>query len=163
MEIALYGEKALLFVHFIPRKDIIMDIAYLEKYYIKTAPGCQQSLIDLERECAVKERWVAFQSPQPLVRYTSAGLALSFTFPSSELAAAGKVAQEAVHLWLAFVDDAAAVPAEEKEMLARRDAALRHSAVWGDAHFVQLGKVYGEAVLKEMGELLMGSDRLGSG
>lgn len=41
MEIALYGEKALLFVHFIPRKDIILDIAYLHRYYTKTAPGAE--------------------------------------------------------------------------------------------------------------------------
>lgn len=119
--------------------------------------GCQRSIVDLERECGGNTGWVAFQSPQPLVRYTCAGLALSYTIPSSELEAAGKVAQEAVQLWLALMDAAAAVPAEQKEALTIRDAALRHHAIWGDAHFVQLGRVYGEAALKEMGELLVGS------
>jgi hypothetical protein len=153
----------LLYLAMVPKRDA--SHAYLTQYYGTAPPqsleatqkdsGRARSWEELANHCAALEGWKPFRSKSAAVNWIGAGLAIAYLLPKEDLSRAESVAEEAVSLWLGFLNsNSTALDEDAVEGMARRDTALRRLCTYGDPYFKMLSDILGQETFEKLGRLV---------
>ncbi|KAI3424951.1 hypothetical protein D9Q98_008333 [Chlorella vulgaris] len=104
LEQTLFGGKVLLSLVLWPRRDWMLDDAYLQRYYGTAPPGCELTYNDLYNRTMAHPDWKLYQSPVLVVKPMMSA-AFAFTFPPTEenLLLAQEAATGVALLWVSFL------------------------------------------------------------
>jgi hypothetical protein len=139
----------------IPRSDLWTDLESLDRYY---GP--------------LNERWLEVREQHPEMKvfqsrslYVRTGLSeVAYVYTSDRSMEIIDVMRDLVHervdQWLAWLDDAPAVPAGERAALAERDLAIRRNIAERDPANVLGVRFFGEEMTERLVRTLWGGDRV---
>lgn len=141
------------YMDYIPRVDLMTDLAYLDKYY---EPVNERSL-----ELRKLPELAYFTSKSLYVRQALSETAACYTSkPTDErIAFVRGLAHEMLDRWLEWVAQAEPVPAEERAALAARDLAIRRNIAERDPANVVGDRLFGKEMTDRLVRNLWGGDR----
>lgn len=143
------------YVDDIPRGDLVADTGYYDRYY---APNEESWL-----ECREKNPdFTWFTSRAGFIRASLSPTACCYSFPRSQanIDAVREVLHTRVDQWLRWVDEAEAVPEEERAALAERDLAIRRNIADRDPANVMGVRLFGQETTDRLVRGLWGGDRV---
>lgn len=143
------------YIDYIPRTELLTDLAYLDRYY----EPVNQTFLKLQEDSRLK----LFTSKSAYIRLFQSPASLCYTgaptFETIELTRT--LAHETLDRWLAWVDAAEPVPEDAQEALAARDLALRRISAERDPGNKFAAQMFGSELTDKLVRSLWGGDRIG--
>jgi hypothetical protein len=144
----------LFYIDYIPRTELLTDLAYLDRYY----EPVNQTFLKLQDD----SRFKVFTSKSLYLRLFQSPVSLCYTgaptFDTLELTRT--LAHETLDRWLTWVDAAEPVPEDAREALAARDLALRRGSAERDPGNKFVAQMFGSELTDKLVRSLWGGDRI---
>lgn len=141
------------YIDYIPRVDIMSDLEYLDRYY----EPANASYLKLRND----PRFSPFVSKTLYMRQSVSQTGhVYLVSPTQEMVDTLRdLSHEMLDRWLKYVDEAEAVPAEERAALAARDLHIRRAIAERDPANPIGAKLFGEQMAERLVRGLWGGDR----
>ena len=142
------------FLDTIPRKNLLTDMDYFDKYYEPYNAEWEQ--------VAFQNDWIdPFISRSALVRASLSPNAHCFRAPSEDrmTALSTELAERALDRWLGWVEEATPVPVEERAALAEADLLIRKNIAERDPANDMGDRFFGREMTEKLVRALWGGDR----
>lgn len=143
------------YIDYIPRTELLTDLAYLDRYY----EPVNQTFLKLQEDSRLK----LFTSKSAYIRLFQSPASLCYTgaptFETIELTRT--LAHETLDRWLAWVDAAEPVPEDARTALAARDLLLRRTGAERDPGNKFAAQMFGSELTDKLVRSLWGGDRIG--
>jgi hypothetical protein len=138
---------------FVPRADLTVDLAYLDRYY---AP-----INDLYVEMRSDPRIGQFVSKTPYMRHSQSQSSHCYLVkPETEIVQRlGEIANAMFDRWLVLVDSAESVPPSKRPALAARDLHMRRAIADRDPANAMGERLFGAEMTERLVRGLWGGDR----
>ncbi len=143
------------YIDYIPRTELLTDLAYLDRYY----EPVNQTFLKLQSDSRLK----LFTSKSAYIRLFQSPVSLCYTgAPTIEtLELIRTLAHETLDRWLTWVDAAEPMPEDAQEALAARDLALRRISAERDPGNKFAAQLFGSELTDKLVRSLWGGDRIG--
>ncbi len=141
------------YMDFIPRADMLMDTAYLDKYY--------EPANDLSIKFRENSNMNWFFSRSLYVREALSETALCYTckYTPENMAEVKSAADQMMTQWIAWLDEGDTVPEAERPALAERDLFFRRTIAERDPANVLGERMFGKELTDRLVRALWGADR----
>ena len=141
------------YMDFIPRMDLAANPAYMDAYY--------EELNEEHLRLHENPAFTAFISGGLYMRVTQTAASLCFTAEDTDenRAVLRDTSERMVAQWLANVEKANAVPAEQRPALAARDESIRRAIAERDPMNALVQRMYGAELTAKLVKALWGGDR----
>ena len=144
----------LFYIDYIPRTELLNDLAYLDHYY----EPVNQTFLKLQSDLRLK----VFTSKSVYVRLFQLPVSLCYTgAPTLDtLELTRTLAYETLDRWLTWVDAAEHVPENARDALATRDLPLRRISAERDPGNKSAAQMFGSELTEKLVRSLWGGDRI---
>jgi hypothetical protein len=141
------------YMDYIPRADLLTDLESLDRYY----EPLNQTFLTLQAD----PRLSSFTSKSLYVRQFQSPISLCYTCCATEdtLKLIRTLAHEMLDRWLTWVDEAEAVPEDERAALAERDLFVRRTSAERDPGNKLAVQMLGTQLTDKLVRALWGGDR----
>ena len=141
------------YMDYVPRTDLVTDLEYLDRYY----EPVNQTFLTLQAD----SRLSSFTSKSVYIRLFQSPINLCCTCSDTEdtLELIRKLAHEMLDRWLSWIDEAEAVPEDERAALAKRDLFVRRTSAERDPGNQLAAQMFGAELTDKLIRALWGSDR----
>ncbi|MBD2516655.1 red chlorophyll catabolite reductase [Nostoc sp. FACHB-973] len=144
----------LFYIDYIPRTELLTDLAYLDRYY----EPVNQAFLQLQEDARLK----AFTSKSVYVRLFQSPVNFCYTgAPTSDtLEITRAVAHQTLERWLTWINTAEPVSEDSRTTLANRDLLLRRTAAERDPGNKFAAQLFGTPLTDKLIRSLWGGDRI---
>lgn len=132
------------YIDYIGRTDMLTNLEYLERYY----EPLNQKFLDLQSD----SRFTRFTSKSLYIRNFQSPINFCYTCSTNDdnLNSIRLLANEILEGWLTWVDEAEAVPEDNRLSLAQRDLFLRRTSAERDPGNILAAQMFGEELTDKL-------------